>query len=225
MTTGSPGRLWRQLQGDALFAYTRIVTRTAHFNVEGWEHLEAAQKTGRPLLWSLWHEQVMNFLVFGDRHFDAADFVAVTVGDTRGDTLGTVAERLGGKPILVDMQGNPVAAGRAVVRVIQAMRSGKQTLIAPDGPDGPVFEPKGGVAVLAKKAEAAILPIGIYARHAYRLDRWDRYQVPYPFAHLDVAIGLPLLVSRDTEQEALLDEISSLLHRMRDRAREMGGVA
>ena len=225
MTAFDPGRLWRQLQGEALFAYTQLVTRTARFEVEGWEHVRAARETGRPLMWTLWHGQVMNYLVVGDRHLDAASFVAVTVGDTRGDTLGKVAERLGGKPVLVDMQGNPVAAGRAVIRVIQAMKAGKQTLIAPDGPDGPAFEPKGGVAVLAKKAEAALLPLGIYTPHAYRLNRWDRYQVPYPFARLYVAIGAPLLVSRDAEQEVLLEEISALLHHMRERAREMGGAA
>jgi hypothetical protein len=43
-------------------------------------------------------------------------------------------------PYAVDMDGNPMAAGRSVLRIIQEMKRGKHSFIAPDGPGGPVGE-------------------------------------------------------------------------------------
>lgn len=218
------GRRWRQMQGNALYSYSRLVTYTARFRVEGWPNMHQAQGSGRPVLWSLWHGQVMAFLSFGDHYLNAQDFVAVMVGDERGDTLGVFGDRLGGKTFRVDMQGNPFAAGRAVLRVVQALKAGRQSVIAPDGPDGPAFIPKPGVAFLAQKAEAAILPMGIWTRQAYQLRRWDRYLVPLPFARFHATLGEPLFPDRKMDRDALLEAIARSLHEARARAQVLAGV-
>ena len=218
------GHRWRQLQGSALYSYSQLVTRTARFRVEGWEQMEVAEASGRPVLWAMWHGQLMGFISFGDRFLDNEDFVAVMVGDERGDTLGMFARRLRGRVFRVDMKGNPFAAGRAVLRVIQEMKAGHQSIIAPDGPDGPAFTPKPGVAFLARKAQAAILPLGVWTRQAYHLRRWDRYLVPVPFARFHVKIGRPLLAGPQIEDEALLAQIGEALHAARARAMVLAGA-
>ncbi|MDX1689144.1 MAG: hypothetical protein R3248_14265 [Candidatus Promineifilaceae bacterium] len=218
------GNRWRQIQGTALYAYSRLVTRTARFRVEGWEQMEAAEASGRPVLWAMWHGQLMGFVSFGDRFLENEDFVAVMVGDERGDTLGMFARRLRGRVFRVDMGGNPFAAGRAVLRVIQEMKAGRQSIIAPDGPDGPAFVPKPGVAFLARKAGAVILPLGVWTRQAYQLRRWDRYLVPTPFAHFHVKIGQPLPAEPQMERETLLVQIEEVLHAARERAMVLAGA-
>lgn len=218
------GPTWRSIQGNALFLYSRLLTRTARFRIEGWENVRQARETGQPLLWSFWHGQLMAFLSFGARHLDAADFVAIMVGDDRGDTLGAFAQRLGGSTFRVDMAGNPFAAGRAVLRVIQALRSGKQSVIAPDGPDGPAFVPKPGVAFLAIKAEATIVPVGAWTRQAIGLRRWDRYLLPFPFARYHTVIGEPLQATRRSDRDQLLSQITDSLHAVRTRAQILAGI-
>lgn len=215
---------WRALQGNGLYLYGRILSLTGRFNIVGWNNLEEAGKTGRPLLWSLWHGQLMAFVSFGARYLDASQFVAIRVGDERGDTLGAFSRRLGGTTVRVDMSGNPFAAGRAVLRVIQAMQQGSQSVIAPDGPDGPPFVPKAGVAFLARKARATLLPVGLWTRHAVHLKRWDRYLLPLPFARYHVVIGPPLNVERDDDQALLLQQIADALHAARTRAQTLCGV-
>lgn len=215
---------WRALQGGGLFLYSRVLGLTGRFRVEGWQHLAQAERTGRPILWSLWHGQLMGYVAFGVRYLDPTRFVAVMVGDDRGDTLGALATRLGGKTFRVDMEGNPVAAGRAVLRVIRAMQSGSQSVIAPDGPDGPPYVPKAGVAYLARKARAVIIPAGAWARPALHLRRWDRYLLPFPFARFHVVLGAPIEVEEDADQDLLLDEISRRLHKVRSRAQLLAGV-
>lgn len=215
---------WRRLLGHGLFAYSRFVMLTSRFRVEGWENMKEAEASGRPLLWSLWHGQMMPFVVFGDRFLERDNFVAVVVGDSRGDTLGTYGSHFGSKAYLVDMGGNPVAAGRAVLRIVQGLQGGRQSLIAPDGPDGPPYVPKRGVTFLARKAEAAILPVGLWSRQAIRLPRWDHYQVPAPFGRLHVTIGAPIFATRRSHEETLTEALSTALHKARTRAQVMAGV-
>jgi lysophospholipid acyltransferase (LPLAT)-like uncharacterized protein len=223
--TGSNwGRRWRRVQGNALFAYSRLVALTSRYRIEGWRQLSRAEASGHPILWALWHGQMMLFITFGDRHLPNDQFAAVRVGDERGDVLGAYGDRLGTSTYRVNMEGNPFAAGRAVLQVIRAMKAGKQSAIAPDGPDGPAYVPKRGVTFLARKAEAALLPVGLWTRQAYALNRWDHYLVPFPFARIDVTIGEPLFVDRQADETMLETRLVDALHQARARAQVLAGV-
>lgn len=215
---------WRALQGRGLYLYGQALSASARFHIEGWQNLEKAQETDRPLLIALWHGQLMPFIAFGARFLDPRQFVAVMVGDQRGDTLGAFASQLGGRTVRVDMTGNPFAAGRAVLRVIEAMQEGSQSIIAPDGPDGPPFVPKPGVAFLARKARAVLLPVGAWTRHAIQLNRWDRYLLPFPFAAIQIVFGTPLFVERKDDQALLLEKVSVALHEVRERSQVRAGI-
>lgn len=218
------GVWWRQLLGHGLFVYSRFVMRTSRYRVEGWENMRAAQESGRPLLWSLWHGQMMPFVVYADRFLERDNFVAIVVGDERGDTLASYGSHFGSQPYRVDMSGNPVAAGRAVLRIIEGLQGGRMSMLAPDGPDGPPYVPKPGVTFLARKAEAAILPVGLWSRQAIRLPRWDHYQVPVPFGRLHVTIGKPIYATRKSDDGALQETLSAALHETRTRAQVLAGI-
>jgi lysophospholipid acyltransferase (LPLAT)-like uncharacterized protein len=219
-----PGVLWRTFLGHGLFAYSRLAMLTSRYHVEGWHNLSSAQETGRPLLWSLWHGQMMLFVVFADRFLERDNFVAIVVGDDRGDTLTAYGSHFGSRAYRVDMGGNPVAAGRAVLRIIEGLQGGRMSLLAPDGPDGPAYHPKPGVTFLARKAEAAIVPVGVWSRQAFQLRRWDRYQVPVPFGRLHVTIGSPILATRKSDDDALTAALSAALHQARTRAQVLAGI-
>ena len=218
------GTRWRQFEGKALFAYHRFITLTSRWEFIGKANLTQARASGRPVLWTMWHGQVMPFIMYGDRFKDASRFSIITVGDERGDTLSSLGENIGAKMHAVDMQGNPVAAGRAVLHVIRAMNKGYDTMLAPDGPDGPAYEPKRGVAVLAQKSAAAIVPIGVWTRQAYRRRRWDNYLIPAPFAHIHIAFGPPIMAEKDTPTDSLLARITESLHQARRRAQAAAGI-
>ncbi|MCA9939207.1 MAG: hypothetical protein KC418_11215 [Anaerolineales bacterium] len=216
---------WGNLQGELLYRYIRLVTRTTRMIVEGRENLEAAKASGQPVLWALWHQQVMTVVHYIDRFENTAEYSSILVGDERGVTLNRVGERLGAGPsYAVDMQGNPVAAGRAVLQVIKGMKQGYRSVIAPDGPDGPAFVPKDGVFFLAQKAQAAVLPFGAAAQPVIELNRWDRYMVTLPFSRLYYVFGQPIMVGRQSDRESLREQIIGALHAARDRARKLAGA-
>jgi lysophospholipid acyltransferase (LPLAT)-like uncharacterized protein len=225
MTKSNIGARWRQFEGRALYAYHRLITQTARWQFIGQANLTQARASGRPVLWTMWHGQVMPFIMYGDRFEDASRFSIITVGDERGHSLVSLGEQIGAKMHAVDMQGNPVAAGRAVLRVIRAMNKGYDTMLAPDGPDGPAYEPKRGVAVLAQKSAAAIVPIGAWTRQAYQRQRWDGYLIPGPFARIHVAFGRPIFAEENSPVDSLLTRITEALHQARNQARTAAGAA
>lgn len=219
-----PGLWWRKLQGNLLYLYFKFVSITSQYRVEGKENLAEARQSHRPLLWTFWHGQAMPFMSYSDQILDGQTFSVITVGDERGDTLTVLGDRIGAEVYPVDTQEGSFASGRAILNVIRAMKAGRQSLIAPDGPDGPLYVPKQGLLYLARKAQAAILPTGIWTYQAYLVRRWDSYQVPFPFAKINVVIGKPIFIEPNTPNEALLPRVSNALHLARHRAQILAGV-
>ncbi len=218
------GRRWRQFEGDAIYWYQKLVGRTVRWQIEGRQNLTLAQASKRPFLWSLWHGLSLPFIMYGYRFMNPHDFCVVVVGDERSDVLQQLAERIEASTYAVDMQGNPMAAGRAVLRVIKAMKKGKQSMLAPDGPDGPAFIPKPGVTFLARKTEGVVMPVGTWAWPVVKLPRWDQYLIPLPFAKIYIAFGEPIFATKDDDETTLKEKISQALTAVRHKARQMAGI-
>jgi lysophospholipid acyltransferase (LPLAT)-like uncharacterized protein len=203
-----------------LALYHRILARTVRWQIEGQANISKAMVSKRPLLWLFWHEQLSLFVTYLVRFVGGEKFTIVTLGgDPRGDVLSTFAATLGATPYGVDMQGNPMAAGRKVLRIIEAMKGGKDSFLAPDGPDGPAFTPKAGASFLARKAEAAVIPVGGFTKASYALRRWDNYLVPLPFARLHMVFGEPIFVNRRDKDEVVTEKIVGALTAVYDQAR------
>jgi lysophospholipid acyltransferase (LPLAT)-like uncharacterized protein len=223
MSMADWGKRWRQFEGDAIFWYQKLVGKTVRWQIEGKENLTRARASQRPFLWSFWHGLSLPFIMYGYRVMNGSDFCVVVVGDERSDVLQRVAERVQASTYAVDMAGNPVAAGRAVLRVIQAMKKGKQSMLAPDGPDGPPFIAKPGITFLARKTEGVILPVGTWAWPLVQLPRWDRYLIPLPFAKIYIAFGEPIFVNKEDDETTLQATITQTLTAARHKARQMAG--
>jgi lysophospholipid acyltransferase (LPLAT)-like uncharacterized protein len=218
------GKRWRQFEGDAIYWYQKLVGKTVRWQIEGRENVTLARASQRPFLWSLWHGLSLPFIMYGYRFLDPRDFCVIVVGDERSDVLQQLAERIQSNTYAVDMAGNPVTAGRAVLRVMQAMKKGKQSLIAPDGPDGPPFIAKPGVTFLARKTEGVILPVGTWAWPMVQLRRWDQYLIPLPFAKIYLAFGQPIFAGKEDDEATLKETITQALMTMRHKAQQMAGA-
>ena len=209
-----------QFQGNLLAIYHSLLTRTVRWQIEGQANISKARTSGRPLLWLFWHEQLSIFVTYGLRFIGASKFTVITLGgDPRGDILSSFAVRLGAAPYGVDMQGNPMAAGRSVLRIIEAMKGGKDSFLAPDGPSGPAFEPKPGASFLARKAEAAIIPVGGFTNAGYALRRWDKYLIPFPFARLRLVFGAPVYINKSEKDDAVTEKIVAAITAVYQQAR------
>jgi lysophospholipid acyltransferase (LPLAT)-like uncharacterized protein len=197
---------------------SRLTGRTGRYQVEGLEYVEAAQAAGRSIILAAWHGMTMMLVGYFLRHFDLASLVLPLPDDWRGTGLAVWARKLGAQPFNMNLYGdNTMSAARQLAQLVRLVKEGKNCYITPDGPDGPAYVIKPGVAYIARKTGAAVLPVGAYARHGYHLNRWDQYMVPRPFSRISLVMGAPVdappAESRDN-LEAITGPLTVALHRV-----------
>jgi len=127
------------------------------------------------------------------------------------------------------VRGSASRGGREAVRMIyRAIRhDGASPVMIPDGPRGPVYELKVGVAILAQMAEAPILPLSYAASRSWTIRSWDRLIVPKPFSTIVLAVGAPRTIARglsSDELEAERRSLESILDELTVRAEDAVGV-
>ncbi len=155
----------------------------------------------------------MMLVGFFANQYDLSRLVLILPDDWRGGTLTVFANKLGVTPFPMNLHGDAsMASARQLAKLVRQVKAGRDAYITPDGPEGPSYEIKPGITFIAKKADATILPLGAYARHGYRVPRWDRYVLPYPFSKIAIQIGEPLVVDKDADLTAVSHHLTQQLH-------------
>lgn len=175
--------------GPLIALLVRLLGRTLRLTVIHREHYDRVIEARRPMVAAFWHENFPGIAIFKGRVGHGQ--VAVMVSRSRdGDKLAAVIERLGMVAVRASSSRGAVAGLIELTRYLTASRGA--AAIAPDGPRGPRHAAKPGVALLARKADALILPFGFaYSRQAV-FKSWDRTRLPWPFARMVAYVGPPI---------------------------------
>lgn len=107
----------------------------------------------------------------------------------------------------------------ALKAVIDTLKSGTHTVvITPDGPRGPPYQVKRGIALAARQSHAAIIPISWRATRVWQLPTWDGLRLPKPFTTIYAAFGMPLLLHEDvfTSERDDADRLKSALAKVEE---------
>lgn len=138
-----------------------------------------------PAVLAGWHgEQVALLLAYRNTG------MRVLVSRSRDGQLATSAlARLGVGAI----RGSSSTGGAAALREgIRHLQAGGRVAVLVDGPRGPRHQPAQGAATLAAMTGVPIVCMRAFTRRALRLRSWDRFEVPLPFARVQVrARALP----------------------------------
>jgi lysophospholipid acyltransferase (LPLAT)-like uncharacterized protein len=152
---------------------------------------------------ALWHNRLLIFPVVLRRFFPQRHGAALISASRDGDLLTDAVQRFGYEVI----RGSSSRLGAsAILQLTQALASGRDVVITPDGPLGPVYELGPGIIFLAQKSGAAVLPINLEYSRCWRLGSWDRFIVPRPFAKVRVLINRPHHVKATTTSEEFESE-------------------
>lgn len=92
---------------------------------------------------------------------------------------------------------------RGVMQFVDILRSGTGSVIAADGPAGPIYKAKPGPTFLAKKAGVTLLPLGAAISSGFHLEQWDKFEVPWPFAEAVLVLGEPITVEAKAGDDEL----------------------
>jgi lysophospholipid acyltransferase (LPLAT)-like uncharacterized protein len=201
------------LAGNSLHLLAEITRKSGRYQVEGVDHLLAAQAAG-PVVMTAWHGMTMMLAGFFLNHYDdPRKLLLILPDDWHGGVLQVWINKMGAQPFPMDLTGESgMSAARQLSRLIKLIRAGNDSYITPDGPEGPAYQVKPGVVYLAQKTGATILPLGAYTRSAYRVNRWDQYAAPYPFSRLSLVIGEPVDSAGDTAEVG--QRIQTALHQV-----------
>lgn len=183
---------------------------TLDFDVRGAEHLDACRRSGRPIVYTLWHGRLLPLMY----HHRNQGVVGLVSRSTDGAYITRVLERMG----FETARGSSSRGGTEALRdLVRLAKSGKSLAITPDGPRGPFQKLKPGALVAAQLSGGMILPVTAGASDAWYPGRWDRFLVPRPFARIRVVYGAPREIPRGTDDAGLEQharEIEAQLNQM-----------
>ena len=169
---------------------TRALFSTVRFRIEGREHLERYRTAGRPVIFVVWHDQLLP-LVYVHRD---QEIVALVSEHADGEYLSQAMERYGFRTA----RGSSTRGGARGLRSLVRMgREGRDLAVTPDGPRGPRHRFKEGALLAAQLTGFPLLPLAAAASAGWRFESWDRFLLPRPFSTVRVTYGAGRLVPRD----------------------------
>lgn len=181
---------------DTIFA-------TIRFESEGDQYYREFIDAGKPVIYVLWHGRL---LPLGYRH-RRQGVVGLISRSKDGEYLAGALERWGFGAV----RGSSSRGGMEALRgLVRETRKGRSLAITPDGPRGPRQKLKSGVLVAAQLSGLPIIPVSATADRGWWPERWDRFLVPKPFAHVRIRYAQPVWVPRDADERMLNDIGGSL---------------
>ena len=199
------------------FLLIKLIGRTIKFEIEGWDHWEAASGDGKQPIYTFWHNRVFLSTYFWRRR----RIVVMTSKSFDGEYIARFIQRFG---YGASRGSSTRGATGAVVEMVRLMRAGCPCAFTIDGPKGPRCVAKMGAILLAKKTGNPILPFTITADKFWEArNSWDGFQVPKPFSRARVNIAAPIYVAADADEDELKakrDELQSALDEINHRGEE-----
>lgn len=183
-----------------------LLIKTCHLQFKGLDRFCEIAKKEKCIL-MLWHNR-LTIIPFLLSHYTPQFLYAALVSNHRdGEILSSIIHSYhNGNTI----RSSPRARHQALKEIIRHIERGEQiVIITPDGPKGPLYEVKPGVAIAAIKTGAFVIPLNWEAKNYWELKTWDRQRLPKPFTTIEVSFGTPI---RFNPYPSLsLDEVKQIL--------------
>ena len=152
----------------------------------GKEHLE----TNPNHIFSVWHENVTLFFIVHKYFHQPTAFLTFPIWYM---APVHVMQKLVGVEEMI-FGGSGFDGKAAMEKVINRLKHGSSTFLTPDGPYGPLKEPKKGVLLMSYYSQTPIIPISFHLSREYRIPTWDRKRYPLPFCKIIVNYKAPIWV-------------------------------
>ncbi|PYM80816.1 MAG: hypothetical protein DME09_18470 [Candidatus Rokuibacteriota bacterium] len=222
MTVSRGDRLVLRALASLGAALVRLLGRTMRITVLGDPQVAPLWAGSRPLIYAVWHGQILMMPLVTERLRRARGARAVhvlTSASRDGELLAEFVRRFG----LGVIRGSSSRGGASALRrLARRLREGADVAVAPDGPRGPRARAQAGVIVLAELTGAPLVPVAFAAEPAWRLGSWDGFEIPRPFGRGALAFGAPLPV-RGRDREVARKDLESALAQLGEAARNAVG--
>ncbi len=168
------------------------------------------RRQGQPYVYALLHAHQLGAIIINDE----ARLAAMVSRSGDGDWLVPALRLRGVRAVRGSSRKAGIDKGGQVALSTLAawVKSGAPALIAVDGPRGPRNTVHRGIAQLALRTQATILPLVVLPSRRWILHRaWDRFQIPKPFSRVSAAFAEPIAPGLDDTEETLRQRIATAL--------------
>ena len=200
--------------GIAALAYPLIALLgvTLRWRISGIEHLDEIRNSGRQPVMAFWHGRILSATYY----FRRRGIVVITSENFDGEWIARIIERFG----YGTARGSSSHGGqRALIRLKRALAEGTAAGFTVDGPRGPAGCAQPGAVWLAGATGNPLLPFHLEADRYWMARSWDRTQIPKPFSRVALAVGPPIDVPQDADEQILetkRSELEQALHGLVD---------
>lgn len=147
------------------------------------------------LLLVFWHGKYQPLFTL----FEGRKAMVLTAQSFRGEVIEKICRKFGYISVQIPLH----KPGEAYPFVRDTLQLHKSGALAIDGPLGPYHEVKPGAIRLAADLDFLLVPVSV-ASHPKRTmnNRWDKLELPYPFARVALAVGDPIHVPSGLSRKA-----------------------
>ena len=179
------------------FRLLQILARTLRYEIDDRAGIIGKRLEGSYIA-ALWHNRLL-LISFVLKKFLPDRAGAGLISASRdGDLIADVTHRFGFDVV----RGSSSRMGAsALLELGEVLGSGRDVLITPDGPRGPVYELGPGIIFLAQKTGSPVVPVNMEYSSCWRVKSWDRFIIPKPFSRVRVIIGQPERIRATTSSE------------------------
>ena len=158
-----------------------------------------ARPTSEPAIGAVWHNRLLMFPIVLRRFVSHRRGAALISASRDGAWIAALVNKVGFDVV----RGSSSRQGvTAVLQMADVLASGRDVVIAPDGPRGPAYQLGQGIIFLAQKSGAPVFPVSLEYSSFWRAKSWDRFFLPRPFSKVRVIFGRALTVAAtSTEAE------------------------
>jgi len=194
------------LVSGSIWCIGSLLGRTWRYSLEGTENINPFVDRNKPVIYCFWHSHILPLAYI----FRNVGVTAVVSASKDGDRATAVAQRWKHDTIRGSSSKNQVGVIRQCNRVLHDKRG---IVIIPDGPHGPKETVKPGAAMIALMTNAPVYPVFALTSDTWRLNSWDRFMIPKPFARITVRFGAPIIPDRFAKGENRIERFSEHLQK------------
>ncbi len=133
------------------------------------------------LLFAFFHQEELAFI----KNFTHKNFYGIVSASQDGQIMTSALQNLG----FHIAQGSSNRGGAsAFLKMLKVLKKkGGNIATGVDGPRGPIYEPKEGLAKLSQMAQVPILPVRCIVSRRFKAQKsWSHEILPMPFARIDI---------------------------------------
>lgn len=196
--------------GATILTLTNILSLSWRVSITTPPGIDPFADRGKGHIYCFWHSTMLPC----SKVFAGIGVKALISPSRDGDRIGAIIQRWRHDII----RGSSNEGGSEALRLcLKELKNGQNLIITPDGPRGPVEKVKDGIAMMALRSGAVVIPATVDVQPAWRLKSWDRFIIPKPFAKISIVLHTPIVPADFRHGENSIARMTAAIQSVLDR--------